>query len=505
MARGSSAIALAAAMAAAGCVFTPDGRCESSAECAAGEVCSAGVCVHPSASGTGGVDPASFTPVLWSTMERQTGATFGVDSIGADPSGNVVVAGTVDAEFDFAPDLVGTGAFVVKRAAADGASMWAASFPTFVHSRFKTAVLADGKVFFAGTAFERTVIGGVLDTIPPARGALIVGQLASDGTPLWARSIVNTHPSADLVPTAATVSAGGDLLVAGTGSGNFGPGAGSGCIANTANESFAAALSGANGDCVWSRGFGTRTLSDVEAHDDGKVAIVGVCTPPVGASFDPGGGTSCTTGLFVAVLDGSAGTTLWARTSSGAGTVSAVRDLAVAPDGRATVIGDATGVIDFGRGPVDFGSAQASFAATWDPSGLATSLVRPLESPYGAERDELAFSRCAYDRTGRLWMAGRYAGQPTLGGIRFSACRAPECGAAAFLTALDARGDVTSFLPIRAAPEADGGAYVDDLVLFATTGTVASAMRFTGASMPGGPQWSTAAGGLGMLRVVPSP
>jgi hypothetical protein len=490
----------------AGCVYSPAGSCEVAADCAAGERCDGGVCVADAAPPGGmipGADPdAVVTAPAWSALDAATGARFRVDSAGADLAGNVYVAGTVSGVF--APWGVGTGAFVARRAASGGALDWAVGFPTFSHGRLATAALPGGGVFFAATAFDPTTVGALSYT-PPARGALVLGLLDPAGEPVWARAVPNTHPSAPLAPSAVAVTGTGDLLVAGTGSGDFGRGDTGGAAANPA---FVAKLSGGDGSCLWSRGLGTRTLSDVEARDDGQVAIAGLCTP-AGASFDPGGGTTCARGLFLAVLHGGDGSTDWARTSSGAGAVTAVRDLAIAPDRRATVVGDARGVVSFGGGAVDFGATDGSFAASLDASGAATGTVlRPVEAPYA---DALVLSRAAYDRAGRLWLAGRYVGEPALGGIRLSPCRAPGCGAAAFLARIDpaAAPELTSLVPILAAPVALGGApepaaaWVDDLALFATTGTVAHALHFTGTGAAPGPGWPGADGGLGVLRVLP--
>ncbi len=506
------AIALALALSgAAGCLYSPKGRCDTSSDCAASELCDAGVCVR---STSGGVDPTSFTSVTWKRLDGQSGATFAIDSVGADLAGNVIAAGAVDAAFD--PWAIATGAFALKSEFASGAVVWAASFPTLSHGEyrsailpggtvFKTAVLPNGDVFFAGTAFDPTTIGTALTDYKPSptAGALVFGRLdALTGSPVWARAVDNTHLTFPLVAAAVAVSGAGDLLVAGVGSGDFGCGSG-----DTAGQTFAAAISGTDGTCLspgrWSRGFGTQTLSDIEPNGTTTVVVAGMCTP-AGAAFDPGGATTCTKGMFVADLNATTGATGSLRTTSGTGTVAAVYDLAIAPDGRKTVVGDASGDVDFGGGTIDFGAAAASFAATFDPAGGST-VVRPIESPYDADPDALAFSRCAYDRTGRLWIAGRYDGQPTLGGIRFSACRAtdsPGCFIAAFLARLDANGAVSSFLPIRAGSNA-AGAYVDDLTLFATTGTVAGALRFTGAGSIGTASWASKGDDLGVLRIEP--
>jgi hypothetical protein len=503
MARAARLLALALAAAAAGCVYSPAGSCDTAADCGAGERCSAGVCVPPSSpGGIGGTEPTSFTSVLWSEPAGVPGTTFAVDAIGADAaSGDVVVAGAVDAPFDFAPSFVETGGFVLRRA-PDGAPRWASSLPTFGHGRLAVAVLPGGDVFFAGTAFEPTFL--VTAHVPPAGGTLFVGVLAAaTGDPVWRRALDATHATEAVVPVAVSVH-GGDVVVAGTGSADLGCG-------DTGAGAFAAKLSGADGRCEWSRGLATRTLSDAELRDDGDVAVAGVCTP-TGAFFEPEPGTTCAEGLFVATLSGTDGATIWAATASGAGAVTAVRDVAVAPDGRTTVLGDARGAVTFGGVTADFGDVVGSFAASYGPTGGAGGVLRPAEAPYAADPHAAAFWRGAYDRASRLWIAGTYRGQPVLAGTRFSACRAagsPACEEAAFLARLDGDGvavpwRVGSFLPLRAAPDAEGAAFLDDLVVFATTGSVAHALRFTGdVAVGAASSWASAGGDLGVLRVVP--
>jgi len=168
------------------------------------------------------------------------------------------------------------------------------------------------------------------------------------------------------------------------------------------------------------------------------------------------------------------------------------------------VIGDATGAVSFGGATVDFGAAEGSFAAIYGATGAPGLVLRPIEAPYAPVPDAASFARGAYDRKGKLWIAGRSYGQPTLGGVLFPPCREPDCSTASFLARIEADGRVSSFLPIRAAAVGkDRAAFVDDFVLFATTGTLAHALRFSGAATVGTSSWSTAEAGLGVLRIVP--
>ncbi|HEX9243269.1 MAG TPA: hypothetical protein VF875_12565 [Anaeromyxobacter sp.] len=492
--RGLALFALAAL---AGCV-KPAGSCHETPDCASGETCDGGVCVRTATFGGGGggsgggIEPTAFTSVAWSALQGSPGATFRPDSVGADSiSGDVVVAGALDGAF--APWGLGTGAFVAKVSGL-AAFDWAFPFPTFSHGKLRAAVLPGGDVLFAATALAPTTIGGLPPITPPAQGALVVGRLDAAGNAIWAVSIPSASASATLVPVAAAVL-GSDLLVAGTGAGDFGCGA-------TAGQTFVAALAGANGACLWSRGFATRSIADAEPRDAGDVLVAGICAP-TGAYFDPQGGTTCTSGLWVAALSGSTGATLWATTGSGA--VSAVRDVAVAPDGSLAVVGDATGSVRFGgAAAIDFGPHAGSFAARFAADGTPGAVIRPIEAPYALLADAASFDRCAADRLGKLWIAGRYRGQPTLGGALFPECRLPACAAATYLARLEGDGSVSSFLPLRVAPLGDGSAFVDDLVLFATTGTLAHALRLTGSTSVGGASWTSVGGGdLGVLRIAP--
>lgn len=491
-------VLLLALAASAGCLQSPGGRCDVNADCGPGERCGEGVCVPVSSPGGGGsgggVDPGSFQPVVWSTLHAPTAGAFSVDAVGADPaSGDVAVAGALSGTH--APWALAEGGYVASFAGgAPGAVRWLFPLPTFSPGTVRTAVAPGGDVLFAGTAFAPTTLGTATFT-PAAGGALLVGRLdGATGNPVWVRAIDGTSGSATIAPV-AVASRAGDLALAGTGAGDFGCG-------DTGAASFAAALAFADGSCLWSRGLGTKTVSHVAARDAGDVAVAGVCTPS-GAFFDPGGGTTCARGLYLAVLSGATGATTWAKTSSGAGTVVSVRDVAAAPGGGLAVVGDARGAVSFGGAAVDFGAADGSFAALFGATGTPGLVVRPVEAPTAPLPDAAAFGRCAYDRNGKLWLAGRYFGQPTVGGTRFSPCRPPACASASFLARIEADGRVGAFLPIRAAAAEGGGAYVDDLALFATTGTVAHALRFTGSATIGATPWSTAAAGLGVLRIAP--
>ncbi len=495
MARAAAAVALALAALASGCQ-SPKGSCAAASDCTSGERCDEGVCVRlPILGGNGsggGTDPASFAPVLWSTLEAAATATFSVDAVSAGPGGDVYVAGGLEGAFD--PWTLGTGGFAA-RLGPTGAYVWSVPFPTFSHGALRTAAAPDGGLLFAGTAYDSTTIGGSTFT-PPASGSLIVGRLDASGAPVWAFAVDDTHATVALAPV-SLASRGGDLVIAGTGAGDFGCG-------GTGGETFAAALAYADGACLWSRGLTTRTVSDLEPRDAGDLVLAGLCTPS-GAYFDPGGGATCTKGLFIAALSGSDGTTAWSRTTTGTGAVTAVRDVAVSPSGGIAVVGDATGAVEFGGAAVDFGSSEGSFVAMFQATGAPGLVVRPVEAPYALLPDAASFSRGAYDRNGKLWIAGRYYGQPTVGALRFSACRDPACRTAVFLARVESDGKILaggSFLPVRAAPVA-GSVFADDLVLHATTGSVALALRFTGAATVGPTPWSTGASGLGVLRIVP--
>jgi hypothetical protein len=428
----------------------------------------------------------------------EAGATFRPDSISADPSGvasDVIVAGAL--EGTFSPWLLSTGAFVARFDGASGAPTWWFPLPTFSHGELRAALRPDGLVFVAATARTATSIGSIPVAAPPqgALAAALVDPTLDDA--VWVVTVASSSASATLVPVAAAIL-GSDLVIAGTGAGDFGCGP-------TGGKTFVAALSGADHHCLWSRGFSTQSISDVEPRDSGDVVVGGVCAPAAG-TFDPqGGATPCTSGLWVAALQATtAAPTIWART--GSGTVSAVNDLAVAPDGSVTAIGEARGKVGFGGALVDFGTYDSPFAARFAADGTPGAVVRPIQAPYAPLPDAVSFDRCAGDRLGKLWIAGRYQGQPTLGGALFPECRPPACAIATYLARLEGDGTVSSFLPLRIAPLGDGSAFVEDLVLTATAGTLSHALGLTGSTSVGGSAWSSAGpADLGVLRIVPPP
>lgn len=477
----------------------PRGRCDTTADCASNERCDSGVCVRTAAvqgnGGGGGTDPVGFTSVLWTTLAASASASFAAASASADAgSGDVLVAGALAGSYD--PWALGTAGFAVRARGGTGALAALASFPTFSSGALRAVALPGGELLFAARAVDPTTVGSTT-IVPPAAGTLVLGRLDAAGNPVWVHPVDGTGAAADLAP-AAVASRSGDLVVAGPGAGDFGCAGG-----DTAGATFAAALSGVDGSCLWSRGFANRSLADVEARPAGDVAVAGLCTP-TGASFDPGGGTTCASGLFVAVLGAADGATTWARTSAG-GAVTAVRDVGVAPTGAVAVVGDARGAVSFGGGaPVDFGTLDGSFVKVFDAAGGAGPLIRPVEAPTAPLPDAAVFDRCGYE-SAHLWIGGRYHGQPTLAGTRFTSCRDP-CVTAVFLARLDpvAGQPVTgSFLPIRIARTADGFAWADDLVLAATTGTVSLGLSFRGDATVGASRWTTGAAGLGVVKVAP--
>lgn len=494
--RGATvALALAAL---AGCQH-PKGRCDRAADCASNETCDAGVCVRVeevvegNGSG-GGTDPTTFTPVLWSTLATAPGASFAPVSVTADTSGDVLVA--ADAGAAYAPWALAAGGFAARAAAGDGALAGLVRFPTFSHGAVRAAALPEGELLFAGRALDPTTVG-TLTYVPPAAGTLVLGRLGAGGDPVWVVTVDGTSASAAIAPVAASAR-GADLVVAGTGAGDFGCG-------DTAGATFAAVLSGADGRCLWSRGFASRTLANAKARPAGDVAVAGLCTP-TGASFDLGGGAACMSGMFVAILGAADGATTWARTTAG-GTVSAVRDLSAGPDGSVAVVGDGRGAVTFAPGApaTDLGALDASFVVAYDAGGALRYTLRPVEAPLAPFPDAASFGACAWDDAGRLWLAGRYAGQPTIGGVRFAPCR-DACVTAAFLARVDGGAGaptVGSFLPVRIAASPAGVAWADDLVLGATTGTVAWALRFSGDATVGTSRWVSDGAGLGIVRVAP--
>ncbi len=215
---------------------------------------------------------------------------------------------------------------------------------------------AAGDVFVTGSFEGMVNFGGGLRTSAGFWDIFIAKYSGLDGRHLWSRIFGNTGLDSG---AAVAVDAAGDVLFTGIFQDTVDFGGGP--LASLAGtDIIVAKYSGADGTYLWSRGFGSSTLSDGAAAmgvdvTSGDVVLTGSFRGPT----DFGGGpvTAGSYEVFVAKYAGGDGAYLWARhfgsaTGSGIG-----EDVAVAADGDIVVTGQLTGTVDFGGG----GLASAGF------------------------------------------------------------------------------------------------------------------------------------------------
>jgi hypothetical protein len=257
-------------------------------------------------------------PAIW----RFTDAPFTVRGLGAGPSGTLALAGSVyDRDFVFggaSHAKTGGNDGSVATLSADGKAGWSRSFGSpRADEALAVAVRPSGNVVASGFFRETIALGSAaltdLRTKPGFSdpyfgfdtGALLVFELAPDGTLVWSRAI--TSASGEGSVSAVTLAPNGDVVIAGSALGELDFGGGS-----SAGDGIFVARLGTNGETLSSARFaGPSARVTAVAADEFGVVIGGAFQ----GSLDLGDGPLPDTGPdddgFVARI-GSTGSASWA-------------------------------------------------------------------------------------------------------------------------------------------------------------------------------------------------
>jgi hypothetical protein len=189
----------------------------------------------------------------------------------------------------------------------------------------------------------------------------------------------------------------------------------------------------ADGALVWAGnwgGVGQVHASDVAAHPDGGVIVVG----HFNGAFNLGNGPLTLLGSdegFIAHLDED-GLATWSQSIGSAGNDAVVR-VAVTPDGGFVVLGNCQGTVDAGGGPLPFAGSTDLFVVKYDAFA-----VHEWSRTFGGAQAEVA-AGLAVDAEGHIFVAGGFKAT-----VDFGAASGPVTSAGdsdAFLLTLDAQGD----------------------------------------------------------------
>ncbi len=358
--------------------------------------------------GSGGGTSSPPLPARWSAGYGEPDDYQGGHAIAAGPGGEAVVAFAFGGSIDLgggvlvnvAPDVMYDMDIALASFDAEGKHLWSKAFGA-PGKQWPTAVAVDP----AGNILVAGTFTGELDFgTGPLSGSMFVAKLDPAGNPLWARG----YPGDYTISLALGPS--GDVLAAlrcpgGTdlGGGPL-PGEGKGDICLVALDP--------EGTHVWSRLLGGPeydTPIDIAVGPGGEIVVAGVFQdtlllpdPLVSQGFFD---------AFVARL-GPDGTPLWGR-SLGGQEKDGAASVVWSPDGP-VVTGWFTGEVDLGAGPVGSPGADSGFVLWLDPdgghraslpfSGLTTKLVGDEEW------------RLALDPSGGVVLAGQFVADLEIGG-----------------------------------------------------------------------------------------
>lgn len=354
--------------------------------------------------GAGDVFVVRYSPTgqhLWS--QRFGGTADDVaQGVAVDASGNVFVTGYFSGSVSFggtALTAVGqTDVFLAKYSPA-GVHQWSRSFGGFNPDRgYSVAVDAGGNIVIAGYLVGTVDFGGGPLT-SAGLADTFVAKFSNAGAHQWSRRFGGA--SSD-VAEAVAVDGNGNVALAGYFQGAVDFGGGSLTSAG-GNDAFSA-LYDANGNHVWSRGWGGPSddrATGVAVDRDGSVLTTGTFTGNV--SF--GGALLANTGggdIFVVKTLASGGHSWSKGFGTGASVPESANAVAVDGSGNVLLTGSIVGGVDFGGGPLNGNGSYDVFVAK-----LRSDSSHVWSKRYGAGYDDRGWAIAA-DGTGNVFATGDY-------------------------------------------------------------------------------------------------
>jgi hypothetical protein len=317
---------------------------------------------------------------------------------------------------------------VVARYASNGTHIWSRRIGSEadVDRGYAIATAPNGDVVVTGVVGAYTDFGN--ETLSPIFGAgdaFVARYAAADGALRWYHLMGSTN-TAD-AGTAITVDSADNTIVAGNfaGVGNFDggdpniPSPGNITSAGGSRDVFVAKYA-SNGAYRWAKRYGGTnddSVNGIGADSAGNVRITGKYVNST--SFAKASGSIDLTSpgtyrTYLAELDGN-GAAIWAKAYGGSLAIDSGA-LAVAADGRATVVGTFQGSnIDFDGANATAAGGKDAFVVRVAPDGTRTWL-----KTFGTTSDETA-TGVSVDAAGNAIVTGSFAGSVNFGGGAVSA------------------------------------------------------------------------------------
>jgi hypothetical protein len=300
------------------------------------------------------------------------------NSIVIDPSGNLVIGGTVGGRADFGGSMGtgidGAGGYIAKYDQFRN-PLWLVRHRGLAGSSVVNAVATDGNSVFATGSFVGTIdfgSGPITSNGYPtviAQNAFVAAYSAWTGQFRWLKVWGSGR---DSIGYGAGVVPNGDVIVTGTAAGRFTMGDGCGIpqTSSSSNDIFLVRFEGGSGYCKWMRvmgGPGDDAGTALAVGPLGDVTIAGRFQGAV----DFGGAVATASGLsdlFVARYR-PGGVLRWVRNYGGSGD-DVARSVAVNPAGEIAVGGHFSGSVDFGGVVLNSAGSWDGFVLKVGPGGM---------------------------------------------------------------------------------------------------------------------------------------
>lgn len=311
---------------------------------------------------------------------KQIGGTSDntVSSIAVDSSGSILMTGAFWGSINFGTGPITSScgifksdSYVVKYSEA-GLPLWTKQIGGRFGNNYGSSVTIDSNndVIAIGIFYGEVDLGfGTFASVSQSVDGYMVKVAGETGKSMWAKTFGSS--AYDMINCVA-IDSGGDILI--TGYSYAGINFGSGAVTNAgSSDLLLVKYSGYDGHYIWSRqvgGTGPDSANGVSTDSYNNVFIVGSFYESITlgniklAALLAGGN-----GIYIAKYD-SRGNILWAKSISyetapgGIG----VRSVSVDSKGNVSVMGNASGGVNFGNGVGTYGEANF-FIAKYDPNG----------------------------------------------------------------------------------------------------------------------------------------
>ncbi len=277
--------------------------------------------------------------------------------IALDLDDNIAIVGTLLGSINFGGNTLvdpadGNWGLFAASLDAGGSHRWSKNIGSGADFELANTATTDfGRLIITGTYFGTTSFGDATFTTAGYDIFLASFDLGS-GAHQWSRTFgdVPGQPPSDQGRSTITINHQGEIFLAGqfTTSINLG---GSSSLTHQGNSGFVARFSSANGTTAWSKKLAGCTIESVNVDSANNVLVTG----KLEASTDFGGGNTLQPegiGDIFAVKYGNTGNHYWSERFGEFNTNTGIAIAADAPSNDITLLGMATGTVNFGGQPL---------------------------------------------------------------------------------------------------------------------------------------------------------